>query len=127
MKISIKTLKGKSINLEVEDSSEPINIKIHGEATRDVVLGLEPGQGQGQGALLRIFVSTLGGKTFILEVEASKTIENIMAQIHEKGGPPVKEQKLIFQGKELDKSRTLADYNMKTDSNICMMSRLCGC
>ncbi|KAF2594174.1 hypothetical protein F2Q70_00042932 [Brassica cretica] len=41
MKISIKTQKGKSINLEVEDSFGPIDIKIHGEAICEVILCLE--------------------------------------------------------------------------------------
>ncbi|CAH8277590.1 unnamed protein product [Arabidopsis lyrata] len=124
MHISIKTVEGKTINLEVDDSSDTIDLRIHGP-TRELVLRLSPDPGPK--AVIRIFVQTLGGKAFILEVEETETIENVMAKIHEKGGPPVDQQKLIFKGKELVKGRTMADYRIKTESTLCVMSRLCGC
>ncbi|CAE6204587.1 unnamed protein product [Arabidopsis arenosa] len=124
MHISIKTVEGKTINLEVDDSSDTIDLRIHGP-TRELVLRLSPDPGPK--AVMRIFVQTLGGKLFILEVEETETIENVMAKIHEKGGPPVDQQRLIFQGKQLLKGRTMADYRIKTESTLCVMSRLCGC
>ncbi|AAD25769.1 Belongs to the PF/00240 Ubiquitin family [Arabidopsis thaliana] len=88
MKILIKTEKGKTINLELEDSSETIDIKIHAEPTRQLVLGL--GQGP-QGEMMSIFVSTLKGKTFNLEVKGSEIIQQVKNMIHDQV-PPVKKQ-----------------------------------
>ncbi|CAE6204553.1 unnamed protein product [Arabidopsis arenosa] len=120
MHISIKTVEGKTINLEVDDSSDTIDLRIHGP-TRELVLRLSPDPAPK--AVMRIFVqSTLRGQLFILEVEETETIENVMAKIHEQGGPPVDRHRLIFQGKQLDKGRTMADYRIKTESILYVMS-----
>ncbi|CAL9218895.1 unnamed protein product [Arabidopsis halleri] len=122
---SYQDVKGKTINLEVEDSSETIDIKILGEPTRQLVLGLDPGSGQGE--VMMIYVSTLKGKTFNLEVKGSETIKQVKNMIHDQGGPPVNKQRLMFQGRMLADGQTIADCNIKTDANIVMMWEQCGC
>ncbi|CAF1974970.1 unnamed protein product [Brassica napus] len=72
MQISIKTVEGKNIKLEVEDSSKPVDLKIYGP-TRQLVLGLNPDAYPTQDAVMRIFVSTIKEKTFILQVKGSDT------------------------------------------------------
>ncbi|KAL1218905.1 Polyubiquitin [Cardamine amara subsp. amara] len=128
MKISLTTVKGKNINLEVEDGSEIIDLKIHGP-TRQLVLGLGPGLGPdlGPGEVMRIFVSTIKEKTFILEVKGSDTIKKVKAMIHEQGGPPVSEQTLNFLGTKLINSRTIAYYKIKPDSNLVIVQSGCIC
>ncbi|EOA18062.1 hypothetical protein CARUB_v10006508mg [Capsella rubella] len=116
MQISIKTVEGKSINLDVDDSSDTIDLKIHG-LTREMIIRLDSDQ------VLRIFVLTLAGKVSNLEVEKNETIENVMTKIHEKGGPPVDKQKLIFKGIQLEKGRTMAYYKIKTDSTLVIVPR----
>ncbi|ESQ30018.1 hypothetical protein EUTSA_v10012102mg [Eutrema salsugineum] len=98
MQISIKTLKGKSINLEVEDSSNTIDLKIHGEPIRELVLRLGPGLGRGAAAMT-IFVKTLTGKTYTFEVKGSDTIREVKAKYEEIDGVPVEHQRLIFASK----------------------------
>lgn len=75
MEISIKTLKGKNINLEVEDSSNTIDVKIHGEPMRELVVRLGP-SGRGA-AIMRIFTGTLTGNTRTVEVTGSDTIGEV--------------------------------------------------
>lgn len=124
MQISLTTVKGRNVNLEVEDSSEVIDLKIHGP-TRQLVLGLGPDRGMG--AVMRIFVSTIKEKTFILEVKGSNTIKNVKAMIHDQGGPPVDQLNLNFHGTKLENSRTIADYNIKPDANLVIMQSGCIC
>ncbi|XP_019091182.1 PREDICTED: polyubiquitin-B-like [Camelina sativa] len=103
MQISLTTVKGKNINLEVEDSSDIIDLKSHGP-TRQLVLGLGPDPGPG--AVMRIFVSTIKEKTFILEVKGSDTIKNVKTMIHDQGGPPVDQLNLNFHGTKLENRPT---------------------
>ncbi|CAN7050122.1 unnamed protein product, partial [Brassica rapa subsp. trilocularis] len=124
--ISIKTVEGKSINLEVEDSSKPIDLKIYGPI-RQLVLGLNPDAYPTQDAVMRIFVSTIKEKTFILQVKGSDTIKKVKTMIHDQGGLPVDQLNLNFLGTTLENRRTVAYYNIKPDSNLVIVQRGCIC
>ncbi|KAG2320842.1 hypothetical protein Bca52824_014055 [Brassica carinata] len=126
MQISIKTVEGKNINLEVEDSSNTIDLKVHGP-TRQLVLGLNPDAYPSPDAVMRIFVSTIKEKTFILQVKGSDTIKKVKTMIHDQGGLPVNQLNLNFLGTKLENSRTVAYYNIKPDSNLVIVQRGCIC
>ncbi len=82
--------------------------------------------GGSEGTSKQIFIKTLQGKTLTLDVSDADTIQSVKNKIFEKEGIPQDQQRLVFNGKQLEDDKTIADYNIQADSNIHLVLRLRG-
>ena len=73
--------------------------------------------------LLQIFIKTITGKEITLTVDPSLTIQNLKCEIQDAEGVPSDQQRIIFAGAQLEDSRTLASYNIKTNATLNMFPR----
>ena len=73
--------------------------------------------------LLHLTIKTLTGKEIPLTVDPSLTIQKLKCEIQDIEGILPEQQRIIFAGAQLEDSRTLASYNIKTGSNFNLIPR----
>ncbi|KAJ5079290.1 a-macroglobulin complement [Anaeramoeba ignava] len=73
-----------------------------------------------------IFIKTLTGKVFTIEVNPDDTITKVKEKIQDQEGILANQQRLIFSGKPLNDDKTLSDYQIKKGSSLHLVWRLKG-
>ena len=74
----------------------------------------------------QIFIKTLQGKSITLSISDEDTIESIKQKIFEKEGIPIEQQRLVFNGKQLEDNQTINSYGIEENSSIHLVLRLRG-
>ena len=73
------------------------------------------------------FIKTLTGKSIYIDSSANDiSITNIKELIEDKEGILSNEQRLIFNGKELEDGQSLSDYNISNDSTLDVVLSMIG-
>ncbi|KAM3207476.1 hypothetical protein ACQJBY_062618 [Aegilops geniculata] len=67
---------------------------------------------------MQLFVRTLAGEAIPVNADRSDTIYNIKTRIHGESGDPMSNHRLMFDGKELEEGRTIADYGIDKESVV---------
>ena len=73
---------------------------------------------------MKILIKFLTGDTYTLDVEPSDTIEKVKTKIQDIKGIPRDKQILLFNGKQLENSKTLADYQIPNESVLISILKL---
>ena len=67
---------------------------------------------------MKLYVQTITGMTFTVDLDSSDTIETLREKVAEQSNIATAQQKLMYQGIVLADGRTLKDYYIQPSSTI---------
>jgi len=94
--------------LENENSMAYYNI----QPESNILLNLKLGGG------VLVVINSLEGQSVEIDIDEDDTIESLKLKIYEKQGTAVEMQRLIYEKRKLDDNKTIADYQMKENSQV---------
>lgn len=74
----------------------------------------------------QFYIKTLTGKNIVCSLDPQMTILSVKQQIESQEHIPVDQQRLVFQGKQLEDGHTLESYGIINDSTLHLVLRLRG-
>lgn len=75
---------------------------------------------------MQVFVKTLIGQTITLEVYPSDTVRTLKEKIQEKDDIPPDQQRLIYNGRQLEDEKKISYYDIQNLSTIHLLMRVFG-
>ena len=75
---------------------------------------------------MQIFIKTLAGKTMVMDVESSESVDAVKKRIQDREGVYIDHVRLLFQGKQLSPEKSLMDYNIQSESTLHVVLNLSG-
>uniref|UniRef100_UPI00398E6E65 uncharacterized protein isoform X1 n=1 Tax=Pristiophorus japonicus TaxID=55135 RepID=UPI00398E6E65 len=75
---------------------------------------------------MQIFLKNEKGKISTHEVLPSETVKAFRARVQRQEGVPPNQQRLMYEGKQLEDGRSLSDYNIQSQGTIFLLLRLRG-
>lgn len=103
---------------KLEDGRTLADYNIQKESTIDLLVRSR--------GIIKIFIKTLKGKTFSLDVKRSDTIEKVKMKIQEEEGIPPHHYRLMFGSTQLEDEMTLTDYEIHKGSTVLLALCLRG-
>lgn len=73
-----------------------------------------------------LYVKTLTGKAFSIEISGDALVEDLKEIIFDKEGIPAVQQRIVYAGQQLEDWRTLSSYNIGDESTCYLILRLRG-
>ncbi|XP_057181818.1 polyubiquitin-like [Triplophysa rosa] len=108
---------GQRINLE-DDYRSLSSYGLHSESVVAFII-TTPGP-------MQVFVKNEKGITSTYDVNPNETVDQLQREIYNKERVPVDQQRLIFNGRQLESGRMLQDYDITNQNTIHMTLRLRG-
>lgn len=75
---------------------------------------------------MQIFIKTLAGKTMVMDVESSESVDVVKKRIQDREGVYIDHVRLLFQGRQLSPEKSLMDYNIQSESTLHVVLNLSG-
>lgn len=75
---------------------------------------------------MNIVVKHLTGKTMDYHVQSTDTVQSVKEKVLHDCGFAIEQQNLIYAGKRLENSRTLADYNVQDKATFYVVLHVKG-
>ncbi|XP_046439667.1 uncharacterized protein LOC124190843 [Daphnia pulex] len=80
----------------------------------------------GTSQTIHVFIKNLTGKTIQFSISPLAKVEDLKDMIRSKEGIPIDQQRLIFDGNQLEDGKTLEHHNIKHESTLHLVLRLRG-
>ena len=78
------------------------------------------------GSKITLFIKTLTGKTITIHISPLAKIGELELAIQDKEGIPPDQQRIVFNGIQLDERKPINSYNINTEDSLHLILRLCG-